>query len=75
MGLPTRRHEAERSHSSSASIKRGHTQRQAQRQTPPPSPPTSMMTWMTKGGGPKAPTKGGHGVEVKTINEDNSDNN
>jgi hypothetical protein len=26
-----------------------------------------------RGGGPKAPTKGGHGVKVKTINKDNSD--
>jgi hypothetical protein len=33
-----------------------------------------MMTRMT-GGEPKVPTKGGHGVKVKTVNKDGLDNN
>jgi hypothetical protein len=75
MGLPARRHKVERSHSSSALTKKGRTQQQAQRQTPPPSPLTSTMTRMTGEEGPKAPTKGRHGVKVKTINKDDSDDN
>ncbi len=28
-----------------------------------------------RGGAPKAPAKGGHGIKAKTVNENNSDNN